>query len=94
MKAYTYLNNAPITKSCRNPHAVYDGHFSPCCEGTPTEVISFLEEVRKGVNQSEESLVWEGHNGFYYQGAAAIEIIDKEISGLKNGNHVCFFKES
>ena len=66
---------------------LYDGHFEPVKTGTVEEIITHLESFLYLDSPEFESLRWEGPNGWFYQGAAAGEMLRAEIASLRDGTH-------
>lgn len=67
---------------------IYDGHDSPQCEGPMEEVIAYLENLKQTIPESQSALVWHGQNGCWYSGKTAIEIINGEISVIKEDEEI------
>lgn len=86
--AHTYLDIADYTTSeGKRTSSLYDGHSSPKAEGTVAEVIAHLESLLYLDTPEIEPLKWEGHNGWYYDGAEAGKVIRQEIADLRDGTH-------
>lgn len=69
---------------------LYDGHSDAVKEGSVEEIITYLESLLYLDSPESESLKWEGHNGWFFQGAEAGKMLRAEIASLKDGSHACF----
>ncbi len=73
----TYLNFSDYCASGRPETHLHDGFESPF-EGTPQEVFEHLQSLWDQIPEDEESLSWEGQNGYWYAGDAARNRIREE----------------
>ncbi len=84
--AATYLGLAEY-RGEKLTHSLYDGHDSPRAEGAVDEVIAHLESLLYLDSPDIEPLKWQGHNGWYYDGAEAGKALRAEIAALRDGTH-------
>ena len=66
---------------------VYAGCFETQASGPVEEVVAYLETLKGQIPTEEESLLWQGSNGWWYSGGEARSLIAGEIAALLDGTH-------
>ncbi len=77
---YTHLGFAEYS----GEEHLYDGNYEPRAAGALRNVIQYLTKLRTQISAGDDSLRWEGQNGYWYSGREAFNAIDREIARLTN----------